>query len=246
MWDDRILFVASALLSLVLTVAFNFQRNASPSRIQIKWANSVPTLVAIIYALLLIVHLGLNRHDLSLPSAGSALALLIGAVFGAFSARFIWSFFGPSFGRRDPLIGACVLLILAFSYSLPLYHRELAALLNDAGLASLKTPFVELTFASDSASKGRQGSISAAGAQTGSQPQSVPRLSDPTPGLTWLHQDVGDEPGNTLAADLDYIEFLEPGPRFPGLQKFPRGHVHADPEFFGTRTSFIRLPGQIC
>jgi hypothetical protein len=61
-----------------------------------------------------------------MPNAGNVLAILLGAVFGGFSARFASSMFNSRFGERDPIIGAAVLArcvsYTAFPYILTLFR----------------------------------------------------------------------------------------------------------------------------
>jgi hypothetical protein len=65
-------------------------------------------------------------HTPLMPNAGNVLAILLGAVFGGFSARFASSMFNSRFGERDPIIGAAVLArcvsYTAFPYILTLFR----------------------------------------------------------------------------------------------------------------------------
>jgi hypothetical protein len=54
-------------------------------------------------------------HSLGTPNVGSAIAILLGAVVGTFTAKFVSSLFGSEFGRRDPIVGAGVLALLCNS-----------------------------------------------------------------------------------------------------------------------------------
>ena len=204
MWNDRFVFVGSALTAVVFWGII-----ATTKIAKVRWLAWLFTLATVVFVL--VVHIAVSWKERSFPDSGTMMLALIGAVVGSFSAKYIATLFDPDFGRRDPLIGGAVLLSLVVIYSLPLYHREIVSLLGYTGVSSLKTPFVELTFNAETGSRGHQGSISASGSSTGSQPQSIPRVSDPTPGLTWLQQDVGDDPNNTLNVDRQYIDFLESG-----------------------------------
>ncbi|PZR93756.1 MAG: hypothetical protein DLM68_00590 [Hyphomicrobiales bacterium] len=148
------------------------------------------------------------RDDLSFPSVGSLFTVLIGAIIGSFSAKYVWSMFGLKFGRRDPLIGAVTLFLISVAYCLPLYHKEISGLLSDFGISTIKTSFIELTFAERS-NNNRGGAI---GATVGKAmaTQALPRSSDPKPGLEWLSLDVNDDAEATIGADKQYIIFCEP------------------------------------
>jgi hypothetical protein len=202
MWNERFLFVGSALSAFVFWAIIGITR-----RVTARWLAWLFTASIVIF--MLTFHIGLNWHERSFPDSGTVLVAIIGAAVGSFSAKYIVTLFEPSFGRQNPLIGVSILLLLSVVYSLPLYEREFSVLLGDIGISTLKTPFVELTFGNEGSGRGHQGSISASGGSTGSQPQAISRLSDPTPGLTWLRQDVDDERNSTLDVDREYIAYLE-------------------------------------
>ena len=75
---------------------------------------------------------------------GTLIAILLGAAFGSFAARFIASLYASEFGKRDPLIGALILLALSVGYSLPLYSDAVSDIMSRMHLSSIKTPFLEL------------------------------------------------------------------------------------------------------
>jgi hypothetical protein len=76
-------------------------------------------------------------HSLGTPNVGSAIAILLGAVVGTFTAKFVSSLFGSEFGRRDPIVGAGVLALLCIIYSLPLYSDAVSDMLNGIGLSTV-------------------------------------------------------------------------------------------------------------
>src|SRR5262249_10289406 len=118
-------------------------------------------------------------------------------------ARFVWSLFGTDFGRKDPLIGAAVLLILVVIYGLPAYQREVGALLGHVGMASVKTPMLELSFTQQS--QFRNAVASARGAKGDEHSSAIPRPSYPNPALEKLKEAVSDK---FLRREDDYIAYL--------------------------------------
>jgi hypothetical protein len=209
MWDDRFLFVVSALSAIGLWIALGLYRKARGSRGYEKLAFAVAILVVIALLLGVGTHIWRYREKPALLNAGGALWVLLGAVFGSFTAKFVWSMFGSRFGRRDPIVGACVLVLLAIAYTLPLYQRAITTALGSLGLSSIKTPIAEFTF-NEASNRGQGKSLNASREQGSEATQSVPRISDPSPGLTWLQTDISDDDDGTMASDLDYIQFLEP------------------------------------
>ena len=169
---------------------------------------------------------GRHRHQSTFPNATSLIAIVLGAIFGSFTARFVASLFHARFGTRDPLIGASVLVLLIIAYSLPLYSSAISELISGIGLSSVKTPFLELTMHE----RGNQ-SVTAAASGIASNTGQVPRANDPRPGLNWLTLDTisnanpaTDSPppsdeeytkalekalDSTLLSDEDYIGFFE-------------------------------------
>jgi hypothetical protein len=113
MWDNRFVFVVSALVGVAIWV-FIFRRHEA------RKAHRTPRLANLLFILfLLAVILSLafrfyyyrNLGSL-IPGPGTALSFMIGSAVGSFSARFIWSLYGARFGARDPLIGVLTLLLL--------------------------------------------------------------------------------------------------------------------------------------
>jgi hypothetical protein len=204
-WDDRFLFVASSLVALVWGFLVGPVDSKSSRGLIIGSITCVVGSVVFFRAVEF-------WRELSFPNSGSIIAVLLGAVVGTFAGKFVWSLFKPNFGMRDPLLGAATLLLVVIVYSLPLYREELRDLFGGSSLSNVKTPFVELTFATEGGTRARSGSTSAAGQQTGSQATAVPKPSDPSGGLKWLEQDISDLKDQTFAADRSYIDFLEPKP----------------------------------
>ena len=150
----------------------------------------------------LIVGIYISENPRALNS-GSLIAIVIGGVFGSFGAKFAASLFGSEFGKRDPMMGAIILLLLSVGYSLPLYSDAISDLASRSGLSSIKTPFLEI------AMEKHQNNKLGVGGNQFNQSQ-IRRLGDPAPGLLWLHKDTHlDDPTSTLLADETYIKIFE-------------------------------------
>jgi hypothetical protein len=163
--------------------------------------------IATVSALLLLAHLSYYWREPTWPGLGSILAIFLGGIVGSFTARFVWSMFGTDFGRKDPLIGAFTLLVLIVVYSLPTYQSQVSALLGHIGIASVKTPVVELSFTQQSQFRNAVASASRA---TGDEHSSaIPRPSYPKPGLDELVQAVSDE---NFAKEDRYIAYFAKRP----------------------------------
>src|SRR5260370_7174393 len=144
-----------------------------------------------------------------IPSLGAILVLLIGAIVGRFSARFVTTLFAARFGDKDPLIGVFAVLLLVVVYSLPIYSQQLANLGRYVGLSSIKTPILELGFAEH---REVQSAVFSASKPTGGETSSaIPRPSDPRPGLDALIHGVSDDDieRDTLSRDDRYIVYFE-------------------------------------
>ena len=191
--------------------------------IKLRWI--IVGAITVLLILVLGSHIWSHRHQSTLPNATSLIAIVVGAIFGTFTGRFVVSLFSARFGRRDPIIGASVLVLLIIAYSLPLYSSAISELISGIGLSNVKTPFLELTM------RERGGKSVTAASGTASNPGEVPRASDPLPGLNWLSLDTifnadpaKDSPppsdeeytkalektlDSTLLSDEDYIRFFE-------------------------------------
>jgi hypothetical protein len=232
MWDDRLLFVIAAMTAIAIIFGQQISRlqqtiQIGRQTIKLRWL--IVGAIAVLLVLVVGSHIWSHRHLSTLPNATSLIAIVVGAIFGSFTARFVASLFDARFGRRDPIIGASVLVLLIIAYSLPLYSSAISELISGIGLSSVKTPFLELTM------RERGGkSVTAAASGTASHPGQVPRASDPLPGLNWLTLDTifnadpaKDSPpppsdeeytkalekalDSTLLSDEDYVRFFEQG-----------------------------------
>ena len=108
--------------------------------------------------------------------AGAILSVLIGAAFGAFAAKLVLGLFRRSMNPKAALYGTLALAILSIAYSLPLYQREIAGLLRDSGLSTLKISVAEISVEASLAAQGTPGSDSARGQATGSPSLSISRV----------------------------------------------------------------------
>ena len=238
-WDDKSLFVLAALTAIAIILGprlARFQPAKAVGRVKIKLHSIIVATVTLL--IILVIGSQIWRHWPFLPTVTGLIAILLGAIFGSFTARFVPSLFSTRFGQRDPLIGAGVLLLLAIGYSFPLYSDALSDVIGGIGLSSVKTPFLELTLKERGS---KSFSYSASGT---SNPGHVPRPSDPVPGLTWLSLDTTFDPPppllggplwaqpmdrsvahadsakseddyisfltSTLPSDEDYIRFFDP------------------------------------
>jgi hypothetical protein len=211
MWDDRFLFVTAALIAMAVVLEPRLARLQRTARFGRRHVRIGPIIIFTIALLLLLVigsHIWTHRDGSIFPNVTSVTTLLIGAAFGAFTAHFVASLFGAGFGRRDPLIGAAVLLLLSVGYSLPLYSRAISDMVGGIGLSSVKTPFLELTVRERGSKP-----VTAAASGVSSNSGQVPRTSDPVPGLTWLRNDTtlddGENSESTLLSDERYINFFD-------------------------------------
>jgi hypothetical protein len=208
MWDNRFVFVLSALVSVAIW-GFIFKRNeARKAHRSPLLANILLALCFITVTLVLAIRLYYHRNAPSLlPGPATALSFVIGSAVGSFSARFVWSLYGARFGAKDPLVGVLTLLLLIIVYSLPVYQTQISSLFSHLGGASLKTPFVELTFTRPS----QLGRVvgSAANPQGGARPSALPRPSYPRPGLIGLRQVVDEGRDDYLVKDARYIAFFD-------------------------------------
>ena len=211
MWDDRFLFVTAALIAIAVVLEPRLARMQRTVRFGRRYVRTGPIIVVAIALLVLLVvgsHIWTHWGESVFPNATSLITLLIGATFGAFTAHFVASLFGAGFGRRDPLIGAAVLLLLSVAYSLPLYSKSISDILGGIGLSSVKTPFLELTVRERGSKP-----VTAAASGASSNSGQVPRTSDPVPGLTWLSNDTilddGPNSQSTLLSDERYINFFD-------------------------------------
>lgn len=211
MWNERFLFVYSAFLAIAIWAVIELRRKESRAkrrscRVAV-WSASIAALAVTLLIGHLWYYLNDSWNELGwaslVPGLGSLFAVLMGAVVGSFTARFVWSLFGTDFGRKDPLIGAAVLLILLVIYGLPAYQREVSALLGHVGMASVKTPVLEFSFTQQS--QFRNAVASASNAKGDEHSSAIPRPSYPNPALDELKNAVSDE---YFLKEDDYIAYL--------------------------------------
>ena len=189
MWNERFLFVYSAFLAIAIWAVIELRRKETRAKRRSHRVAMWSRLITALAVILLIGHLWYYFKDSwnelgwasLVPGLGSVFAVLMGAVVGSFTARFVWSLFGTDFGRKDPLIGAAVLLVLVVIYGLPAYQREVGALLGHVGMASVKTPMLELSFTQQS--QFRNAVASASNATGDERSSAIPRPSYPNPAL---------------------------------------------------------------
>jgi hypothetical protein len=203
--NDRFLFMLAAFTSIaIIQIAIilgprigRFQQTIAVGRLRMKWHS------IIVAAITLLIILVIGSQLWRIHTVTDFFAVLLGAIFGSFTARFVSSLFSTRFGTRDPIIGVCVLLLLAIGYSFPLYSDALSDLIGGIGLSTVKTPFLELTLNKERG--GKSFTYSASGSP--SHPGQVPRPSDPVPGLRWLSLDTAFS-ADSAKSDDDYISFL--------------------------------------
>jgi len=231
MWDDRFIFVLSALFGISLWIVISKRRAAirtgRPPWFAYGLLTSIIAAIAIILTIRYFGHVT-EPEGLQYPGLGLVLAIIIGGAVGSFSARFVWSLFSARFGAKDPLIGVLVLLLLVIVYSLPVYQREISALLSHVGLSSLKTPIGELTFTEHSRFQGAV--VSAAKPSGDERSSALPRPSYPRPGLDSLRHAVSGGPNDYLIKDARYIAF------FDGRDDVRPDEDPAQPVIVATRT----------
>jgi hypothetical protein len=211
MWNERFLFVYSAFLAIAIWAVIELRRKESRAKRRSRrvavWSASIAALAVTLLIGHLWYYLNDSWHELGwaslVPGLGSVFAVLMGAVVGSFTARFVWSLFGTDFGRKDPLIGAAALLILLVIYGLPAYQREVGALLGHVGTASVKTPMLELSFTQQS--QFRNAVASARDAKGDEHSSAIPRPSYPNPALEKLKEAVSDE---YFGKEDGYIAYL--------------------------------------
>ena len=140
------------------------------------------------------------------PNVGNVIAILLGALVGTFTAKFVSSLFGAEFEKRDPILGAGILALLIVVYSLPLYADAITDIFSGIGLSAVKTPFLELNLRE----RGTKSYTGAAGNQA--NVGGVQRSNNPLPGLKWLRYDTSMDKkdlNNTFPADASYIRLFE-------------------------------------
>jgi hypothetical protein len=241
MWDEAFLFVFGALFSISLWIVVGKRHRDVKRGKSTGESNGLRRLALFVAGIILgtyCIHYWF-RSGLLYPGLGALLALLIGAVVGSFTARFVWSLFEARFGAKDPLIGVSVLLLLVVVYSIPVYHRELSALSGHIGLSSIKTPVLELGFAEHS--QLRSSVIPASDPAGKEKSSAVPRPNNPRPALDALKHALSAESADSdyLAKDDRYILFFA-GESVPDPPKGAYGKL-SDPTLENVKTFFNPL-----
>jgi hypothetical protein len=210
MWNESFLFTFGALFAIgmwtVITKRHTDVKNGEGRQV----ADNLKFLLIGVAGAILLTHFYYywKHSGFLIPTLGAVLVLVIGAVVGSFSARFVTTLFNVRFGAKDPLIGVLVVLILVIVYSLPIYSQQISSLGRYIGLSSIKTPILELGFAEH---REVQSAVISASKPTGGETSSaIPRPSDPRPGLDALIHGVSDEDieRDTLSRDDRYIVYF--------------------------------------
>ena len=211
MWNDRFLFVASALIAMASVMLFKHRTPNSEKILKIGPITITIYSIWVVVGILLITAILGSRALLywntsKIPNAGNLLTILLGAAVGTFTVRFVSRLFASEFGKDEPIIGASVLALLCIVYSLPLYSDAISQISTGIGLSSLKTPFLEFTLRD----RGSKSFTAAGGGQVNLG--GVPRSSNPGVGLQWLDLDTKieyDKDAATFPMDKAYIRYFE-------------------------------------
>ena len=193
MWDDKFVFVTSALFTFGMMIVIGMRRDAIKAGETPRFSNLLTRLIPLVTIIVGVGHFFIYGkfldHKLSsiLTSlnVGTMLAIFLGVLTGSFSSRFIRSLFNARFGSRDPLMGALVLLVLIIVYSLPVYQQELHELLQSVHLSSVDLPLAKFQFGDRAKTPGAIAPAAGKGIQQ-VFPTAIPRSSDPRPGLAAL------------------------------------------------------------
>jgi hypothetical protein len=200
-WDESFISVLSSVLSIGTWICLTLRRTDADLFGRQKWW---PLAVFWICAA---IWLG-GRFYLKgwdFPDLGAFLALMFGAVFGTFVARFVLQLFGPGFSTYDGLIAAATLLLLSIAYSVPSYPGLWTTLFERLGVTTIKTPFLELGFAENSRKPPPfPGAAQSEGSATG-----IPRPNDSQEALLWLASGVASQRNSYLQRDAKYILFVD-------------------------------------
>jgi hypothetical protein len=209
MWDDGFWFLVSALITTAICLYYTWSRPASarpavrPMRGRQHRRPAPPGVRRILGGCVLFVsvifivraylywnvdHAWSSPSTWSSPSIGTTLAVGIGVLFGLFTGvttahllqakqpvRFLWP-------------AALALLVLSVGYSLPVYHDQIADLLQNLGLSHLKLSVADVELETDVTPKS-SGSVSATGGPTSNAAQTVTRPNDSEAGLRTLAGD---------------------------------------------------------
>lgn len=202
MWDESFLFVLSSVLSIGTWICLASRREDTADLFGRRnwWPLAVLWICAAIW---LGVRFYLKGWDF--PDLGTVLALMFGAVFGTFVARFVLQLFGSGFSTYDGLIAAATLLLLSIAYSVPSYPGLWSSLFERLGVTTIKTPFLELGFAESS----RKPSPFPGAAQNEGSATGIPRPNDSQEALDWLAGGVASQTNSYLQRDAKYIMFVD-------------------------------------
>jgi hypothetical protein len=202
-WNDYVLFAVASLFAVGVFIAIalgNYDSSLQNRSILARGNKFLRILFGTLLVIWVLVvactGIALGLAVYARFSADAVLAALTGAAFGALTARFVWTLFGPNFVIMEAVFGAGVFVLLSIAYSLPVYKQPILALFERIGITSVKTPVAEFTFAERSTRRPVQNTGSQAGTPIIS---GIPRPSDPTPGLGFLAQVVSKSTGDGKA-----------------------------------------------
>jgi hypothetical protein len=119
MWNESFLFTFGALFAIGMWAVIAKRHKDLKNGQGRQAADNLRLLILSAATVVLVSHFYYHwKHSGFLtPSLGAILVLLIGAIAGSFSARFVTTLFAARFGAKDPLIGVLAVLILVVVYS---------------------------------------------------------------------------------------------------------------------------------
>jgi hypothetical protein len=202
-WDESFLFVLSSVLGIGTWFCLTLRRRDADLFGRQKWWWPLAVLW-ICAAIWLGGRFYFYLKGWDFPDLGAVLALMFGAVFGTFVARFVLQLFGPGFSTYDGLIAAATLLLLSIAYSMPSYPGLWTALFERLGGTTIKTPLLELAFAERSPRPPPY--LSAA--QFDAPATAFPLPNDAGQALSWFFSSMAIE-NNYLQRDAKYIKFVD-------------------------------------
>jgi hypothetical protein len=208
MLGDSFPFVVASLAAAILVLLARRSSSFQHKTIVLGGRSlSLPVALASLVVVATVAILAVFIRQTGLLNLGTLIAILIGAAFGSFAARFIGSLYSSEFGKRDPLIGVLILLALSVGYSLPLYSDAVSEITGRIHVSSIKTPFLELAIDTQPTKP-----LFGVGAVQFNE-NSVKIIRDSHfVGLRWLLLDTSvDDSASTMPSDMAYIRFVESG-----------------------------------